>query len=319
MSNNNRSASINEGFPYLFSNGKKQKKRKMAAANVVKNSTPTNSMSKSFTFPDSPLDDCQFGVSKRSLVPLGHPSRLYKIIVVGEVACGKSALIKRYVHNYFGKVANYRATIGVDFQLKLLKFNDELDIRLQLWDIAGQERFSSMTRAYYKGAVGAVVMFDQTDVRTFHAAFEKWKADIDEKVLIPGGRKIPVLLVCNKSDLPKDPRLPNDLEISRIVQEYNFIPKWFKTSAKNGEGVKDAFNVIVRYIMAMDTWNEPLQDPDGSLESSFASYPGSISWLQEQHQQQSKDEVFEANNENVVRLDSRRRSANNDINRRKCC
>ena len=54
-------------------------------------------------------------------------------------------------------------------------------------------------------------------------------------------------------------------------------------------------------------------------ESSFASYPGSISWLQEQHQQQLKDEVFEANNENVVRLDSRRRSANNDINRRKCC
>ena len=54
-------------------------------------------------------------------------------------------------------------------------------------------------------------------------------------------------------------------------------------------------------------------------ESSFASYPGSLSWLQEA-QQQSKDEVFEANNENVVRLESRRRSANNnDINRRKCC
>ena len=108
-------------------------------------------------------------------------------------------------------------------------------------------------------------LYFQTDVRTFHAAFEKWKADLDEKVRIPGGRKIPVLLVCNKSDLPKDPRLPTDLEISKIVQEYNFIPKWFKTSAKNGEGVKDAFNVIVRYIMAMDTWNEPLTDPDGSL------------------------------------------------------
>ena len=49
----------------------------------------------------------------------------------------------------------------MDFQLKILKFNDDLGIRLQLWDIAGQERFSSMTRAYYKGAVGAVVVFDQ--------------------------------------------------------------------------------------------------------------------------------------------------------------
>ena len=90
-------------------------------------------------------------------------SRLYKIIVVGEVSCGKSALIKRYVHNFFGHRTHYRATIGVDFQLKILKFNDELEIRLQLWDIAGQERFSSMTRAYYKGAVGAVVVFDQVN------------------------------------------------------------------------------------------------------------------------------------------------------------
>lgn len=82
------------------------------------------------------------------------------MIVIGEVATGKSALIKRYVHNFFGSKAHYRATLGVDFQLKMLKFNDEMDIRLQLWDIAGQERFSSMTRAYYKGAVGAVVVFD---------------------------------------------------------------------------------------------------------------------------------------------------------------
>ena len=88
-------------------------------------------------------------------------SRLYKVIVVGEVATGKSALIRRYVHNFFGKISNYRATLGVDFQLKILRFNDDLDIRLQLWDVAGQERFSSMTRAYYKGAVGAVIVFDQ--------------------------------------------------------------------------------------------------------------------------------------------------------------
>ena len=94
-------------------------------------------------------------------------SRLYKVIVIGEVATGKSALIKRYVHNFFGSKANYRATLGVDFQLKILKFNQDLDVRLQLWDIAGQERFSSMTRAYYKGAVGAVVVFDNVSFWSF--------------------------------------------------------------------------------------------------------------------------------------------------------
>ena len=129
------------------------------------------------------------------------------MIVIGEVATGKSALIKRYVHNYFGNKSQYRATVGVDFQLKLLKFNDDLEIRLQLWDIAGQERFSSMTRAYYKGAVGAIIVFDQSDARTFHAAMERWKPDLDSKIRLPGcDKKIPVALVCNKSDIPRDSR-----------------------------------------------------------------------------------------------------------------
>ena len=87
------------------------------------------------------------------------------MIIIGEVATGKSTLIKRYVHNYFNTKNDYRATIGVDFQLKMLKFNDDLEIRLQLWDIAGQERFSSMTRAYYKGAVGAIIVFDHVRSR----------------------------------------------------------------------------------------------------------------------------------------------------------
>ena len=72
---------------------------------------------------------------------------------------------------------------------------------------------------------------------------------MDEKVKLPGykNKNIPVLLMCNKSDRPKDPNLPSDLEISEIVQNHNFIPKWIKTSAKTGAGVREAFNIIVRY------------------------------------------------------------------------
>jgi GTPase SAR1 family protein len=60
------------------------------------------------------------------------------VIVVGEVNSGKSAVVRRYVHNFFGDRGDYRATLGVDFNLKLIHYNDELEIRLQLWDIAGQ-------------------------------------------------------------------------------------------------------------------------------------------------------------------------------------
>jgi len=97
-------------------------------------------------------------------------SRLYKLIVIGEIGCGKSALIRRYVHNYFSGESGFnRSTIGVDFSLKILQYNENLEVRLQLWDIAGQERFSSMTRAYYRGTMGALLVFDHSNVKSYEA------------------------------------------------------------------------------------------------------------------------------------------------------
>lgn len=70
-------------------------------------------------------------------------------------------------------------------------------MRLQLWDIAGQERFGSMTRVYYKEAVGAFVVFDVTRAATLEAV-HKWKVDLDSKVVLPDGRAIPTVLLANK-------------------------------------------------------------------------------------------------------------------------
>lgn len=99
--------------------------------------------------------------------------------MVGDIDCGKTSVIKRYVHNTFSH--NYKATIGVDFALKVLPWPDNTIIRLQLWDIAGQERYSNMTRVYYREAVGALIVFDVTRPKTFDAV-AKWKKDIDSKV-----------------------------------------------------------------------------------------------------------------------------------------
>jgi Ras-related protein Rab-32 len=87
--------------------------------------------------------------------------------------------------------------IGVDFALKVIQLGSETIIRLQLWDIAGQERFGNMTRVYYKEAVGALVVFDVTRLSTFDGV-AKWKADLDEKVRLPDNSKIPVVLLANK-------------------------------------------------------------------------------------------------------------------------
>merc|ERR1712125_14883 len=122
---------------------------------------------------------------------------LYKVLVVGDIGTGKTSIIKRYVHNIFSM--HYKSTIGVDFALKVINWDENSVVRLQLWDIAGQERFGNMTRVYYKEAVGAFVVFDVTRVSTFEAV-QKWKSDIDAKVFLSDNRPIPVVLFVKIED-----------------------------------------------------------------------------------------------------------------------
>jgi GTPase SAR1 family protein len=83
----------------------------------------------------------------------------------------------------------------------VVKFESDIIVSLQLWDIAGQERFGNITRVYYKGAIGALVVYDVTRPSTFENV-KKWKQDIDNKVQLPlawGGGDIPAILLTNKA------------------------------------------------------------------------------------------------------------------------
>lgn len=180
--------------------------------------------------------------------------QVLKIIVVGDIGTGKTSLIKRYVHNIFS--INYRSTIGVDFALKIINWDDNTTIRLQLWDIAGQERFGNMTRVYYKEAVGAFVVFDITRKSTFDAV-TKWKEDIDKKITFPDtDESIPVVLIANKIDLWNDvdsddgddewTNTKNKLD--EFCTKYGFIG-WFETSAKDNIGIDLAARSLIAPIL----------------------------------------------------------------------
>lgn len=109
---------------------------------------------------------------------------------------GKTSILRRFVHNTF--TSHYKSTIGVDFALKIIQNEPDMMISLQLWDIAGQERFGNITRVYYKGAVGAFVVYDVSRATTFENVL-RWKNDIDTKVQLPkDGGNIPVVLLANK-------------------------------------------------------------------------------------------------------------------------
>ncbi|XP_069943420.1 uncharacterized protein [Cherax quadricarinatus] len=171
---------------------------------------------------------------------------LYKILVIGELGTGKTSIIKRYVHQFFSQ--HYRATIGVDFALKVLNWDSNTVIRLQLWDIAGQERFGNMTRVYYKEAVGAFVVFDVTRAQTFDAV-TKWKTDLDTKVTLADGSPIPTVLLANKCDQPKEGVVNNPARMDDYCRERGFSG-WFETSAKENINIDEASRFLVNKILS---------------------------------------------------------------------
>lgn len=170
---------------------------------------------------------------------------LFKVLVVGEASTGKTSFIKRYVHQFFSRA--YKATIGVDFALKTLQYDENTLVRLQLWDIAGQERFGSMTRVYYKDAVGAFLVFDVNRPKTFESVL-KWKVDLDTKVSLSDGSNIPCLLLANKCDLVQ--RTDQDEQDLREFAMQNGFIGCLYTSPKDNINIEQAAKDLVMEIMA---------------------------------------------------------------------
>ena len=125
-----------------------------------------------------------------------------KLLIVGNAKCGKSSIIARYAMNSFQE--SYKTTIGADFVRKDLtlkmKDGEVIGVRLQLWDIAGQDRFQKMTRAYFAKAKGVVIVCDVSREGTVEA-IKNWKSEIDNCAQVNGAPDIPVILFANKADL----------------------------------------------------------------------------------------------------------------------
>eukprot|EP00759_Apiculatamorpha_spiralis_P010686 PhF_6_TR17425/c0_g1_i3/m.26669/K07918/RAB32; Ras-related protein Rab-32 len=175
----------------------------------------------------------------------GEPNDLLlKILVIGESSCGKTSLIRRYVHGIFQ--ASVKGTIGVDFALKVVSWEQRRNITLQVWDIAGQERYGQMTRVYYQAAVGALVVYDVSRASTFDAV-TKWKEDVDSKVHMADGQPIPCVLVGNKCDLPPDGTRTKEF-MDQYCRQHNFV-SCFETSAKDETNVAAAFQALIAAIL----------------------------------------------------------------------
>jgi Ras family len=110
---------------------------------------------------------------------------------------------------------------------------------------AGQDRFGTIYRIYYKDSFGALIVFDLTDKSTFQSV-ERWKSQVDSKVKLPGGEPLPVILVANKCDL-KDRAIDTAI-LDDYCREHGFAG-WIETSAKDNINVDEAFQMLVREIL----------------------------------------------------------------------
>lgn len=178
-----------------------------------------------------------------------------KVLVIGDAGTGKTSMIRSYVQGTFS--SKCRSTIGVDFAVKVIPWSKQRTVRLQLWDIAGQERHGSMTRIYYKEAVGALLFFDISVASSWDNVI-LWKKDLDEKI-----GNIPVILVANKMDLitPK-----NDYgwkERSEMLDEFcyknNFLA-WFDISVKDGTPLEPLSSHLVTEMLKNQGVGDEVQE-----------------------------------------------------------
>ncbi|KAL3853525.1 hypothetical protein ACJMK2_017060 [Sinanodonta woodiana] len=183
---------------------------------------------------------------------------LFKVLIIGDPTVGKTSFVQRYVNNSYRR--DYKMTIGVDFALKVIKWSDNQNIKLQLWDIAGQERFTSMTRVYYKDAHACIVMFDLTQRTTFQNAV-KWKKDLDTKCTLKDGSFVPCLLLANKCDLSS--RDVEQGEIEDMCKEHDFVG-WTETSVKENLMIEESMRFLVEEMMAKHAVMDAFSDSYGS-------------------------------------------------------
>ncbi len=179
---------------------------------------------------------------------------IFKIALLGDGAVGKTSLRNRFM----GKPlpGKYLMTIGAEFAIKSLEIRNK-PVKFQIWDLAGQPRFESVREPYYKGTLGGLLVFDVTRPESFENS-PSWIKELWEN---NGRGKIPLVLLGNKIDL-RDSVKPSiypvhgeglAAEFSKFCVKESFEVPYIETSAKTGENVDRAFQILGEAILEFIT------------------------------------------------------------------
>ena len=166
----------------------------------------------------------------------------YKILILGDSTVGKTCFLTRYTDNTFQE--EYLASIGMDYKIKSYEKEDGNSIKLYIWDTAGQDRFRSITRNYYKGADGIILIYDITNEESFNNV-KHWINSIKEEA----PDKVVIILVGNKVDDEENRKIKKE-NGEKISQEFK-LP-FFECSAKADINVNSAFEALIKKLIEIN-------------------------------------------------------------------
>ena len=163
----------------------------------------------------------------------------FKVVMIGSVAVGKTAIANRLQFKRFDE--EYQPTVGAGY-IPYRTTYDGKDIELQIWDTAGMERYKSLGSIYYRDAHAAIIVYDQTSMESADS-LEKWLESFRSTVKTP----CYIAIAGNKDDLPKKVVPVKQIQDWATSQGFDF----FITSAKDGLGITDMFNSLVKSLIKM--------------------------------------------------------------------
>lgn len=172
---------------------------------------------------------------------------IFKLSLLGDGSVGKTSLRHRYLGKEFS--TSYLATLGADFAIKEVYYGNQLTVRYQIWDLAGQPRFNQLRKTFYLGSQGAIIIYDVTSYDSFNNV-KNW---LNEFINNNGKGTGIILLVANKVDLRNDNSISTEQGAQLAKQLGSIINKevpFIETSAKTGQNIEDAFKLITDYFLS---------------------------------------------------------------------
>jgi len=167
--------------------------------------------------------------------------KCFKVSIIGNASVGKSSFLHRLINNDF--IPNEEPTIGANYIIHTINIpqkNNDITIRLNIWDTAGQEKYFSLMPLYLRGAQIILIFFDLTDKKTFDKINSYWmdilKTTVEDKKCI-------FAIIGNKSDLVEQIEV-SDIAVKNLIENCSLNIQYFKTSAKTGYNIHDCINIL---------------------------------------------------------------------------